>query len=90
MNHIMEVRSMFDKIGVDDSGCFVFELPDINIALSCIMFIFLENFTGFVPYGHINTEKTTFCGHFTLSDMSDVKYNKDHMTLFIEFGTESG
>jgi hypothetical protein len=94
LNHIMEVRDMFKSNNVDDKGCFVFELPDIDVSLSCVMFSFLERFTGenlFANSSGVKTfDKVRFCGCFSLSNMYDVNYNKEEVTLYIGFDTESG
>ena len=80
VTYINNVRDIFKQNGIDDVGCFVFELPRIiNVIFSRILLQFVGDLT-----------EAKFCGFFSLNTITDVKYYEDTNTIVFDFDTESG
>lgn len=76
---INDIRQKFKHAGIDDSGCFVFDIGNASIQFKDVFFNFLTHLT-----------KAKFCGNFNMRALEEIKYHKKTKTLFCVFDTESG
>lgn len=74
-----EIRQQLKDSGINDSGCFVFQISESTLNFKIVLLKFLICLT-----------KIHFCGHFDVDSIYRIKYYNDVKTLVCNFDTESG
>jgi hypothetical protein len=79
ITYVNSTRELLKNDGVNDSGCFIFELSENANTSFCYLLEFANNLTNM-----------KFCGFFCMSCLHSVMYHPNSKTIFFNFDTESG